>query len=171
MRSPKDVIEFLGSSQTNGYGPMPIPVGIDDDIHDILLPFFRNGQGNGNAWTSHITERHGFVLMAYAERMASRAIRESRKDLLFESLSALALATPVVYIKEAIPIVGLILHSAHKLGVSPQDLLMDRKRIPSMVVDNLIMEYEERQEEDRSIEAMGYIEGVDADGFRYVRTW
>lgn len=67
----------------------------------------------------------------------------------------------------------LALHydAALKLGIEP-NVVFDQA---AMLMDNEVAEgirsFPRRSKEDKSLEAMGYREGNDDDGFRYMRTW
>jgi hypothetical protein len=118
-----------------------------------------------------MAERHGFVLVAFAERMASYAVRKQQPDLIAQSLSALAIAVKLVYIKEVLPVVSLLYRSVHKLDLDAHDVFANKGGYRNEMLDKFLDDFLCRSETDRSIEAMGYFEGNDQDGFRYKRTW
>ena len=161
-------LEKLASECTHGYGPSPLPNQIDEEVESLVHAVASDGETDP---LTKMNETHGFVLLAYAERMASLAVRENSVDTLSKGLVALRIASKLIYVKEALPVLALMYNSANKLGIDPTNLfstlvLRDGDEL-KVFVDSFLS----RSAEDRSIQAMGYVEGEDEAGFRYVRTW
>lgn len=172
MSDPLDLLLYLGSDATDGYGPRPIPSAIDEKVADLITSIKAMGATSRDATLSIMDERHGLVLIAFAERMSSLAVRTKRDDLLASAFVAIAIATRLINFKEILPVMSLLYKSASKLGA---DVKLAFRECGSVLggktFSNLFSDFLNRADEDRSIEAMGYEEGSDADGFRYTRTW
>ena len=171
MLQLSELLERLGSEYTHGYGPSPIPSGIDAEVDDVITSFIKMDERGRNEILSQMKEAHGFVFVAFAERMASCAVRERRSHLIERGLSALAIAVNLVYYKETLPAVSLLYHSASQLGLGTREFLASSDFLRNDVLNGFITDFLDRTEEDRGIEAMGYVEDEDRDGFRYRRTW
>lgn len=168
MTPLESILEKLASEYTHGYGLTPMPGPIDAEV-EWLVNALEAGEETGSPMGMNQT--HGFVLLAYAERMASLAVREANGEILSKGMTALAIASRLVYIKEALPILSLMYNSAIKIGVDPTQLFSALALNESDELKPFVEYFPYRSVEDRSIQAMGYVEGEDEGGFLYVRTW
>ena len=166
-----EVLRRLGSDYTHGYGPAPIPSIIDSEVSELVALLVAANGPERHDVLCRMAEVHGFVLVAFAERMASYAVRRQEPGLIARSLSALAIAVDLLYVKEALPVVSLLYRSIQKLGLDPRDVFADNGGYGNAVLDRFLGDFLRRSDEDRTVEAMGYVEGSDPDGFRYKRTW
>jgi hypothetical protein len=171
MSDTVDLLLYLASDVTDGYGPRPIPSSIDEKVSELIASFEAMDAIGRRAALSIMEQRHGFVLIAFAERMSSLSVRTKRQDLIVSALSALAIAAKLVYFKEAMPVMSLLYRSVQKLGQNPRCILSNLGSLADQQFSEFVNNFLKRSEEDRSIEAMGYEETSDADGFRYSRTW
>ena len=171
MDQIEDVLTTLASSKTDGYGPRPIPDPIDDDVRNLIDYARGSDPETRNALVSLMAERHGFVLLAFSERMASLGVRTGEARFVREGLEAAALGSHLVYYKEAVPALSLHYRTLMKLNVDPAKFFDGIAGLGGWQFDSLLKDFLKRSEQDRTIEAMGYSEGKDQDGFRYVRTW
>lgn len=116
---------------------------------------------------SHLQRR---VLLAYAERMASLARRESSAHHLRSGLAAVAITPDDDDVRDAIPVQALLWRSAEVLGLDPA---AEFRRVADEVGDQAgFVEFTTRGADDRSLDAMGYLEVEDAElGFSYERNW
>lgn len=161
-------LEKLASEYTHGYGPSPLPSQIDQEIESLVDAV---AAGDETGTPPGMGETHGFVLMAYAERMASLAVRETSGDILSKGMTALGIASRLVYVKEALPVLALMHNSAIKLGVDPTKLFSALALNEGDELKSYVDSFLNRSAEDRSVQAMGYVESEDEGGFRYARTW
>lgn len=170
MTEIDNIIEFLGSEKIHGYGPTPIPSKIDEDICMLLEAMFRAEVPIRTAITARMKELHGFAMKAFAIRMAAYALRTNQSSFLRQGLLALAIAFHLIDPRDVIPIFTLIYRSAQKMGLDPNDLFMTTEASDpefQLQLDAFLA----REDTDKSIECMGYVESKDKDGFRYRRTW
>lgn len=171
MTGHDDVLRRLGTEYAHGYGPAPIPCVIDEEVSDIVDFFYASDADDRQAMLAKMIAAHGFVLIAFAERMAARAIRENRPELITHGLAALRISANLVYFKEALPVVSLLYRSIQKLGLDARTVFGGAYGSEADDLGKVLDEFLCRSDEDRGIEAMGYIEGTDQDGFRYQRAW
>jgi hypothetical protein len=165
------ILLYLASDATDGYGLSPIPSPIDEKVRNLVASFEAMDITSRQVTLSNMDERHGFVLIAFAERMSSLAVRTKNVDLIAEALSALAISARLVYFKEVMPVVSLLYRSAQNLGIDPRRPLSDPFCVGDEGFSEFVNKFPDRSHEDRSIEAMGYEENSDGDGFLYKRTW
>jgi len=166
-----DLLDRIGSGETKGYLWLPIPSPIDDELSRLVDLFIQSDSTEVGEALSLMRTGHMSVLRSYAERNASRAVRERRPDLISHALSALAIAskwadTPTI----STTILSLLYRSGELI-----DLPAITESTYPIAFDNPeFVEYwnqfRARRERDRTIEVMRYAEGTDQDGFRYVNT-
>lgn len=149
------------------YGPAELP-----DPRDHLIDHFiekaRSEEGVANRSLNRgLSERGRRVLRAYAERMASLAIRRQKDQLLVRATVALVFGGLDRNDREALRIMALVEHSANALGVDVVAVLEQAAdAVPHPGSVNLML-WLTRAPEDRTIEAMGFVESSDPGGFRY----
>lgn len=162
-------LEVLEPEANQGYLPRPIPDPCDNEISDLLRRTIE--QQTVAVFTRLVQRGHGIVLATFAERMASAAIRNTDPTTLRLGLIALLLSYRSADSREALTIFPLFCDALQKLGL---DQTLFVSEIRSTIGDQLadpFVEFLKRSERDRSLEAMGYSEGTDSGGFRYVRNW
>ena len=159
----------LDSEYVHGYGPSPLPNEIDNEVEQLIDASFR--ATGGDTLVAELTETHGLVLLAYAERMASLAVREGRVDIVSRGMKALHIASRLVDEKELLPILALLHNSATMLGADWPSLIPATPGFGENRFKESCERFLARTDADRSIQAMGYIESEEEGGFRYIRTW
>jgi hypothetical protein len=161
-------LDILDPELNEGYLNQQLPSSRDREIVSLLNAATQSGQLED---LSHLLERpQSAVLLAFAERMASLAARTSDRDALRSGLLAAAVATVASDVRDALLVLPLLWRSAEHLKLDPAtELAMAAKRLP--LASATLEQFAARSPEDRKIEAMGYVESVDEDGFRYARTW
>lgn len=159
----------LGSDNTNGYLHFPLPSPVDEEVELLVTAVVE--QDHESDLLLQMNQSHGYLLLAFAERMAALAIRRDSADLLRTPAAALAIASKLIDFRDVLIVLSLVANSATRLGVDlptlfPTSVLKSTDELrPS--VDGFM----KRSVRDRSIQAMGYIEDEDEGGFRYRRTW
>ncbi len=159
-----DSLEVLRPERNRGYLKTPLPKQRDTDISELV--------GSGGPDLSRVgrTHDHHPVLRVFAERMASWAVRTGDLETLKTGLVALSLAG-LGESRDTLTILPLFLHAAKKLGFDPVALFREAAQTASPAAAEVLEGFLRREAEDQTLEAMGYREGRDADGFRYERTW
>jgi hypothetical protein len=160
-------LEVLELEHNRGYGPRPIPVDRDSEIDEVVR---RGLTAAGYAQLrAAVAPGHHAVLRAWAERMASFAVRQASAEPLAPALVALALGGLDDGSREALAVLPLVYRSAELVGEDPAGLF---QRAAAAVGETAAAELRRfLTRGDRSIRSMGYVEDTDEDGFRYRRTW
>lgn len=153
-------------AENHGYLSLPIPAPRDAEIADLLAttPAAKLAAKLG-------AEVHWPVLRAYAERMASLAVRERDPQALRRGLLALALAGLGSGSLDALAELPLFHDAAGRLDEDPAPLFRSVGEIAGGGAAATLESFLARSAEDRSLAAMGYEAGRDEGGFRYQRTW
>jgi hypothetical protein len=170
MDTPEELLLRLGSEATTGYGRLPIPNPLDDEVRQLLGYISSADEATRTAVIGLLGEHHGFVFCAFAERMANFAVRTGEPRYLGEAVVALAIADRLIDQRECLLVLAPLYHATTRIGIDPVALF-----VAPVFAGDLFREYlsdfPRRPEESRSLAAMGYVESSDADGFRYKRTW
>lgn len=171
MTDVSPLLHDLESKSANGYGLTRIPSQIDADVTFLINYLIRASESECAMAISQMTEVHGFVFIAYAERMAAMIVRKVDVAVASNCLAALLVASNLVYIKEVLPVVSLVYHSITLIDRDPSEWFDCKYHFGNENFAIFVSRFPSRSLEDRSIQAMCYIESSDEDGFRYQRTW
>ena len=160
-------LEVLNPNRNLGYLPKRIPIARDGEIDDLLSRYI--ARRSVARLQRCMQEGNKLVLRAFAERMASAAIRNSSPGQLRLGLIALLLTLDGLDARDGLTILPLYYDAILRLRPDPfeftesvRQIIGDRMAVP-------LTEFLKRA--DKSLKAMGFSEGADADGFRYVRNW
>jgi len=160
-------LEPLNLDQNLGYGPKPIPVSRDQEIGDLLSRCIAS-QTLARLHRS-IQDGHAMVLRAFAERTASAAVRSGSATQLRIGLVALLLTLDGAEARDGWTILPLFYDAIARLRLDPSVFI---ESVRQTIGDRLVVPFAEfLRRSDKSLKAMGYSAGTDADGFRYVRNW
>lgn len=163
--------KWLNAESNYGYGTMPIPTPRDMEICCLLRSWLKLEKLTQMVELSSIPEEYRLTLLSYSERMASLAVREHNKEYIFLGLLALGLDGWSNEWRDNAALVCLHYNAAQRIGLPPNGVFEEvAKLLPPKPAEGL-RSYLRRSEEDKSLQAMGYILGTDGDGFRYQRTW
>lgn len=161
-------VPILDPSLNAGYLDNPLPTGRDADIIQLLKTTVSDRSLEELA--GDLSHRNVPVLVVFAERMASLAVRAHQVAALRAGLMAVSLCFSIGAGREAQMVLPLLWRSAELLGVDPMAEFSKARR-PGEAGGEILRQFSRRQPEDRAIKAMGYVEASDEDGFRYRRTW
>ena len=159
------MMNILEPSRNRGYGRLPIPSGRDEEIAALLE------SSEITTLANHVTEAHFAVLRAYAERMASHAVRAESPTILRLGLTALGLAGLAGRSADAVTILPLYYHAARMIGMVPDGLFRTVGEALGGEAETVLDDYLGRSDRDKSLESMGYRVSRDEQGFRYEREW
>lgn len=101
--------------------------------------------------------------------MATLARREGSPEHLRIGLAAAGLASGTGDQREAMLVLSMLWRSADVLGLDPEAEF--RSAAERLDMSQALLAFGARDPEDRTIEAMGYVEVEDELGFHYERTW
>jgi hypothetical protein len=135
-----------------------------------LIDLFRkNNTGDQANIRQRIESKHFGRLRGYATRIASRAVRTHSVEDVERGLVASALEGGRYDYRYTLMTLCLLYHSAQKLGADPDGLFQRAAALGDAPSQQFLLNY--LADGSKSIEAMGYREGVDENGqFKYVAT-
>jgi hypothetical protein len=162
-------LNVLEPDANQGYLPRAIPTSRDDEIARLLSQVL--AEDRVAQFARQVGEGHSAVLRAFAERMATAAVRRQDPALLRLGMIALLLPWPGPDSRETLLIFPLFYDAIQRIGFDGESFIA---AIRQLVGDQPIapfVQFLQRSEPSKSLEAMGYAVGSDQDGFRYVRNW
>jgi hypothetical protein len=151
-------------SRFHGYGPAEIPTARDHEVEEFVATV---RPGAGGMTVSFDSEEGQAVLCAYAERMASLAVRRRDPQLLDRALVAAVVGGLTTFEQGAMMVMPLVEHSAQLLHVDTSSLFGRAAAVTGHPGSVSLMIWLSRPAEDRTLASMGWAEGRDAGGFRY----
>lgn len=164
--SEQPSLEVLEAERNAGYGLQPVPASRDRDIETLLRAEMSAG-GLGRL-RMLIDDRHESTLQAFAERMATLAVRERSEIRVELGLVALSLAGLGRGAREAIMVLALLFDAARRVGASPDRVLVEAAVTLGNDTCTAVHAFLTRSETDKSLASMGFRFGSDADGPRYL---
>jgi hypothetical protein len=164
-------LTVLVSRDSVAYGPRPIPCPFDRRVEHIVAWYEDADDAGRAALRERITPRAASTLSAYAERIASHAVRLHDADVLRRALLAAAIGWYHEDPRESMLILPLFHDAATRLGVDPAPLFSDAAAAGDLPLNGALAIFPQRSPEDRTLACMGYRAAADGDGFRYVRDW
>lgn len=149
------------------YALAPFPDSRDEQIDQYIETLRTSGPDSIRSALDTVSDKGRQVLRAYAERAASRAVRDESRSTLVLGLIALVLGGLDQNALEALMRMPLIEDAAKRLGLEPSDVFEDVADVvghPGSV--NLVI-WLSRAPEDRTLQCMGFEAFRDDSGFRY----
>lgn len=163
-------LDILDVKSNAGYLDRPLPSPRDDEITALLDRARDDGQLIQLA--ELVRPAQDAVLRAFAERMASLAVRTGDPVTVRNGLlaAAIAIVVPDVDVREVLLVLPLLWHSAQRLALDPaEEFEATAEEFPPAA--RALRQFIARKPADQRIGAMGYVESADDSGFRYARTW
>jgi hypothetical protein len=164
-------VHWLDVAENKGYGLLPIPNPRDEEIKTLILRWSALDTVSRQRAAAAIRENQRFTLLAFSERMASRSVRERSQDLIFVGLLGLGLDGWRDDWRDNAALLCLHYDAARKIEVEPDKVFARAADLLSEKATIALRAFLNRSAEDQSLQAMGYEEGRDPEGFRYKRTW
>lgn len=159
-------LDILLTSNNLGYGNWELPCPRDHEITAIVEDRCSSGGQRADLTRDHID-----ALRGYAERMASLAVRTNSPRLVGLGAQALGLIAELSDYREDLLVFCLLWNASERLGVDLASLASANLNPVCSGGLSRLEAFGHRSPKDRSLAAMGYVEGQDDGGFRYVRTW
>lgn len=154
-----------------GYGNRPLPCQLDLRITEFVDSFIQSTASTQGVVVSKGGASLARLLLVFAERMASLAVRHSSKTDLLRGLVALVAEGWSEDHREDLATLSLLHDAAIRIGWSPSDAFERVHAYASQPVWSALTRFLRRSDEDKAIEAMGYRAAGDGDGFLYSRDW
>lgn len=155
----------------NGYGPSKLPNERDEEIDEFVSGIIAGGASSVLEVLPRLSEKGRQVLRAYAERMASLAVRQRDRMALTKALVALVLGGLDENRPESLMVMAPVEDSARRLHLDISELFEAVSKMVGHPATVNLMMWLTRKEEDRSLASMGFVTSEDADGFRYKLDW
>ncbi|TVT40862.1 hypothetical protein FNH05_23310 [Amycolatopsis rhizosphaerae] len=160
---------ILEPTKNFNYGSQDLFSARDNQIRDLLL---KVKDGTMFEQAKQFLPRDGDrVLSAFAKRAASMAVRHQDARELRAGILAAAIDQEVSSdFREGLPALALLYRAAEMIGRNP-DLEFSAINDLSGGRARSLVDFLRRPPEDKSIEAMGFEEGDDKQGFRFLSNW
>ena len=108
------------------------------------------------------------LLLTYAVRMSTQALRKASPDRIKDGLAAVLLEGERADWRENVIVLSLLNDAAKKIGTDLLPLFEDAARMaPDLPSSQTVREFPRRKPEDLAIEAMGYRISMASDGVQY----
>jgi len=117
------LVEIL-STRTDGYGSLPIPSKLDNEMADFIDSFLELDYTKLDEVRREIIEEHKFIFLAFAERMACLAVRKKSEKEIYRGLGAIFFQAGLGDSREDIVIYTLLYDAVLKIGVDPDSLFL-----------------------------------------------
>lgn len=175
MEDSKDLLKMLfgalDAAKDPPYYNRPIPCDFDRRIGNLIHTFIDASPEWRELLLASVAKNWSGWFFAFSDRMAALGVREKSYDRLLDGLLALLIEGGKFDLRENIVSLGLHYHSATIIGVNPARLFEVAASYGENVVADQMLEFLTRKPEERSLRAMGFVEGVDDDGFRYEQAY
>lgn len=164
--------EKLSSPAANGYLKQELPCELDSLATSIVTDYIHGSENERSFIRSSFNVDQSFGWLAYAERLASLALKENSKQNILYGLVALVIEGFKLDARENILILSLLNNSATKLGVDPTIIFNEASRIAPPSIASYLHDFSNRILEKKNIETMRYQEKECEKGpLLYVRNW
>ncbi len=150
-----------------GYGLAPFPDPRDAEINFYVAGVRAAGDEEVRAALAEVSVRGRQVLLAYAERSATIAIRNNVPDRLIRALIALVIGGLTQNALEALMRTALVEDAARRLGSDPADLFAEAADLVGDIGAFSLKLWLGRRPEDRTPEVMGFKVTGEGLTFRY----
>ncbi|MGH8200767.1 MAG: hypothetical protein ACREVO_10455 [Steroidobacteraceae bacterium] len=162
-------LKFLEPEVNHGYLRQQIPVPRDEEIASLLSHVVHEGRLARLA--GDLSAGQVIVLRVFAERMAASAVRNNDPVLLRLGLISLLLSWRLPDCRETLVVFPLFLDAVRRMDIDMGSFVASVREAVGDLLIAPFVEFLQRSEENKSLKAMGYTAGADADGFRYIRSW
>jgi hypothetical protein len=165
----KKLTDYSSLRSRPGYGLEALPNAVDVQIRDLL-----RGVSNAEEFERiaiEIPSESWNMLSVFAQRAASLAVRNRSVTDLRAGLVAVQLALVLTDdYREVLPAVSLLYRAAQLIDVDPAPEFHAVGALAGNPPGNHLTQYLERDIEIKRIERMGFVEGADDSGFKFVYT-
>ncbi len=162
-------VAILDVEKNIGYGQLSIPDVRDEQIAQLIANVLDTNALS--EFSRKIELKHWDVLLCFAERAATLAVRRQDRKLLKLGLVAAGLVWPVADWRDVLVVLPVLYHAAGMLGMDPAQLFHEVGSLFGGEVEAELTGFLERSDEDKSLAVMGYKLIREPDGVRFKRTW
>ena len=172
LEAPDAGLSAFLSERNRGYIDAPIPSARDEELGAHIEALIARGAEARDAAASAFGRRYTVTLLAFAERMATRAVRDRRDRPVLLGLFAVGLSWREAFdVRAGIPPLGLLYDAAARAGADPIRVFREAQALLPDDVAPVFADFLTRPDLDGIAAEMGYATGADRDGFRYRRLW
>lgn len=161
--------DLLRSLVAQRYAPQAIPGSRDGEIAQLLSAVTSHEDFDGLAQDLDLAS--GRILNLFAKRAASLAVRTSDASWIRLGLIAALLSSTVEDYREIARTESVLFRAAELAGFDPVVLFETAAAIATSDAAETARLFAHADESSRSISVMGYKEGSDDDGFRFLSLW
>lgn len=161
--------ELLKELAAERYSPEAIPGRRDNEIVELLSTVHSTHDFNSIA--SGLDLPSGRVLNLFAKRAASLAVRQRDASWIRYGLIAAMLSGTVEDYREIARTNSLLFRAAELAGFDPVAVFESAAELADADSAETARLFAHANESARSISVMGYAEGDDGDGFRFISLW
>lgn len=159
---------LFDTAEAAGYFRAAMPSEWDDKIAQQIA----NSLG-ADVWEEILNKtekRHWDILLYFAERAATLAVRRKDPEHLKRGLIAAGLSwTLAPDWRDVLLVFPVLYHAARMLNMDPEQLFHEVGRMFGGEVESEFTKFLQRSEEDKSLEVMGYQFIREPDGVRFKR--
>jgi hypothetical protein len=148
----------------------PFPTALDDALDAVVSRFQAMSERERRSWKASLamTQRDSQILLTYAARMATQALREASTDRIVRGLVAHLIEGERDDWRENVIVVTLLFDAGRKLQANPLDLFQAVASLePGEPASDTLVGFRKRRPEVLTIESMGYRTAMTAQGVRY----
>lgn len=161
--------DLLRMLTTEKYSPQTIPGPRDTEIAELISTVVSREDFDNLA--SGLDLDSGRILNLFAKRAASLAVRRDDAEWIRLGLIAALLSGTVEDYREIARTNSLLFRAAELLGSDPVALFESAAGLADSDGAETARLFAHADESARSISVMGYREGTDEDGFRFLSLW
>ncbi len=163
------LLELLKIALNSQYYMQPISSEMDEKLSLYIVKLMSLDRDDLCSIIGNLSRDDARVLGLYAERMATLAVRSNSVEPIKNALVALLIYAKTQDSRDVLLVLSLLYDAAVKTAGTANNVFNE---VASFMGDvELLNGFLCRSDEDKSIEAMGYKESKNEDGFLYVRTW
>ena len=162
-------IDILKSGAQTGAAQLSIPSNRDRLVSEVLQLLINAMPEERQIVSNMFNDSHSFTFLAFAERMASYAVRTGSVSILFEGLAAVVLEAGKFDVREDIVVMAPLYDAALKLGTEPSELFSKAAGLLVGEVSTILETFPSRDEDLKSLASMHYVESGNEYGFVYER--
>lgn len=161
--------KLLRSLAEQRYAPRAIPGPRDAEIADLISAVATRDDFDSLA--SGLDLRSSRILNLFAKRAASLAVRTGDVAWIQLGLRGALLSSTAEDYREIARTNSLLYRASEIVGSDPVELFESAAAIASSDAAEAARLFAHADESARSITVMGYTEGSDGDGFRFISSW
>lgn len=162
------IASSLSDKQFSGYLRRQIPHELDGAVEKVVAAYRSGTHAAKQALLDDLNPRTAGVLSSYGERMAAVAVRARSDEPLRRGIVAVGMADGKLDDSRTnLVVLAAINHSAESVGTDLSRLINDlQSDLPPSALANL-RAFVQRNERDKSLQAMGLATMGSGDSFRY----